>query len=171
MYGEDYVDPRVQEIRDGNRLLSLPDLDPERWKPMGYSQFCTVSVLANGVGSCIINTMNQPFIVTRIGTVVVGNTVDWESTGLINDGQYLVHYSDEQRQYIDNPTNANLLWGPHIEGANRDLQYPIYFAGNHALKFTVTNLYQRILTPEADDFTIQILVSGLADHGKLQGHP
>lgn len=169
MYGNE-TDPRMQQIQDGDRLLSLPDLDPERWKPMGYSKLVDVPVTANGQGSTSINTVNQPFIITRIGTVICGNTIDWESTGLINDGQYYVHYQDEQRQYIDNPTNALLLWGPHVEGSNRDLQYPIYFAGTHNLKFTLTNIYQRILTPEATYFTVQILVSGLADHGKLQGH-
>lgn len=159
------------EVASGTPLLSTSDLDPERWKPMAYSQTCDVPVTANGVGRCAINTMNQPYILTRIGHVVLGNTVDWMTTGLINDGQYLIHWTDEQRQYIDNPTNANLLWGPHIEGENRNLEYPIYYAGNHALQFEITNLYTRVLTPQADNFTIEILLSGLADFGKLQGNP
>lgn len=155
-------------MESGSRLLSISDLDPERWKPMGYSETVDVPVAANGVARVTINTVNQAYIMTRIGHSVLGNTVDWQTTGLINDGQYLIHWVDEARQYISNPTQANLLWGPHIEGPQRNLEYPIYYAGNHAISFDITNLYQRILTPESETFQIQIHLSGLADFGQLQ---
>lgn len=161
----------MRGIESGTPLLSTSDLDPERWKPVSYSETADVPVEANGTARVTINTINQPYVLTRIGHAVLGNTVDWVTTGLINDGQYLIHWVDENRQYTNNPTQANLLWGPHIEGPNRNLEYPIYYAGNHAISFDITNLYQRILTPVATTFQIQIHIAGMADFGALMGHP
>lgn len=151
------------------RLLSVQDLDPERWKPMYYQVTIDVPVAADGRGVGSINTNNQAFVLVRVGHTILGNTMDPETSGLYNDGQYVIKWADEQRNYSDVPVQANLAFGPHIEGAQRRLPYPVMYAGNHTITFEVTNLYTRVLTPVSENFRVAILLDGLADWGTLKG--
>lgn len=157
------------ENESSRRLLSVQDLDPERWKPMFYQVTIDVPVLADGRGTGTINTNNQAFVLVRVGHTILGNTMDPETSGLYNDGQYLIQWKDEQRNYSDVPLQANLAFGPHIEGAQRRLAYPVMYSGNHTITFEVTNYYTRVLTPPAENFQVAIIVEGLADWKTLKG--
>lgn len=151
------------------RLLSPADLDPERWKPMVYGVSIDVPIEQNGVGRGFIQFNHQPIFVTRAAAIILGNTFDPETSGLYQDGQYLITMNDEQRYHQNVPIHADLLWGPKIEGPWRTFEYPIYYLGGHAVRFELTNVYARILTPTADTYRVQISLSGLADWGSLTG--
>ena len=149
-------------------LLGLMDGDPERWKPMVYGLTIDVPVQVDGHAQGSVTTMNQPFILRGVATHILGNTSDYEGTGLVDDGQYLIKWRDEMREYNNIHLNADLLFGPKTEGPYRMLPYPVLYAGNHTISFDILNAYTRVLTPESDFFRIQIALHGLADWGKLK---
>jgi hypothetical protein len=149
------------------RLLNLADLDPERWKPLTYPVTADIPVVENGLARCSIVLNNKPYVLTRIATSILGNTRDPETSGIYNDGQYTLEMSDEMIQYTAGPIMADLLCGPKETGENRNMEFPIYFAGTHTLTFTIANLYTRILSPKSDTFKVQIIVGGLCDWGPI----
>lgn len=155
----------MDELRPQEPLQNLFDLKPERLHPAFYAVTIDVPVNQNGVGQGSITIRNQPLIITRIATRILGLTWDPETTGLADDGQYLVEWSDEQRNYTPAPVNADLLFGPKHQGSFQSLVYPLYYAGTHTILFRLTNLYQRVLTPEVDTYQVQVLMQGLADFG------
>jgi hypothetical protein len=150
------------------QLLDVSDLDPERWKPMFYSMLVEVPVAEGGIGRGSITTNNQPYIFTHISHAIVGNTYDPETSGLYDDGQYLINWRDEVRAYSKEPILASLLFGPKFQGDWQRLPYSVYYAGNHTVSFDLTNTYTRILTPVSATFKVQIALRGLADWGALQ---
>lgn len=149
-------------------LLNFFDLDPERLKPLIYAVTIDVPVIEGGIGQGSVQLRNQPFIVTKLTHRILGRTGDPESSGLYDDGQYLIEWKDDMRVFTPVPINADLLMGPKIHGEFPDLVYPIYYAGTIALHFRLTNQYARTLSPSADYFKVQIAVHGTADWGKLQ---
>jgi hypothetical protein len=151
-----------------SRLVNPSKLDAERWKPMVYAADIDVPVGANGIGRGHIQINEQALFVTRASCLILGNTMDPETSGLYQDGQYLILMRDEVWHYSNVPVHADLLWGPKIEGSFRNFEYPLYYSASHAIYFEITNLYTRILTPEAPTFRIQIALSGLADYGMVQ---
>ena len=151
-----------------SRLILPKDLDPERWRPMSYSTLIDVPVEANGRGQGYVQLNEQAIMITRASCMIVGNTMDPETSGLYQDGQYFVSMNDEQRNYSNIPILADLLWGPKIEGPWRTLEYPLMYHAAHAIRFEVINAYTRILTPTATTFRIQIVLSGLADWGMVK---
>ena len=158
----------MEEFKPATPLLNFFDLDPERLKPMSYEATIDVPVAANGLGVSSVTIRNQPFILSRIKHRILGNTGDPETSGLYDDGQYLIEWRDEQRTYTNAPINADLLWGPRgMMGDYSPLVYPVYWAGTHTLDFRVTNQYTRVLTPQAEYFQVQIVLEGVADWGKL----
>ena len=153
-----------------SRLMSPGDLNPARWKPMNYAVTIDVPVAVNGRGAGVINFNHQPIFITRAALLFLGNTMDPETSGLYQDGQVLVHMQDDQRNYQNVPIHPDLLWGPKGEGAFRTLEYPIYYMGGRTIRFEVTNVYTRVLTPESETFPVQILMAGLADWGTSQSN-
>lgn len=153
---------------NGSRLLSVDDLDPERWKPMFYSGIAEVPVEEGGLVRLAITTNNQPFIFTHIAHGIVGNVQDPETSGLYDDGQYYVLWRDEIRAFSKESILSSLLFGPKVQGDWARLPYPIYYAGNHTISFDITNAYTRTLSPVAETFDVQFVLRGLADWGQLE---
>lgn len=149
-------------------LLNFFDLDPERLKPLIYAVTIDVPVIEGGIGQGAVQLRNQPFIVTKLTHRILGRTGDPESSGLYDDGQYLIEWKDDMRVFTPVAINADLLMGPKNYGEFPDLVYPIYYAGTIALHFRITNQYARTLSPTSDYFKVQIAVHGTADWGKLQ---
>jgi len=137
---------------------------------MTYACVIDVPVIANGRGQGSVQLNNQPIFITRAAAVILGNTGDPETSGLFQDGQFLITMNDVLRAYQNIPIHADLFWGSKIEGPWRTLEYPIYYKGTQSVRFEITNLYTRILTPTADIFQVQILLAGLADWGRLQSN-
>ncbi len=158
----------MNDLQKAEDLIGLMGRDPERWKPMTYGLQVDVPVLADGRGETSVTTMNQPFILASVATHIIGNTSDYDSTGLVDDGQYLIKWRDQMREYNNIPIHADLLFGPKTEGSYRTLEYPVYYAGNHTISFELYNVYNRVLTPVADFYRVQIVLRGLADWGKLK---
>lgn len=148
------------------RLVMPQDLNAERWKPMVYAVTIDVPVTANGIGRGNIQMNDQAIILTRASVMILGNTEDPETSGLYQDGQYLLTMQDEERVYSNVPVQADLLWGPKRVGPWRSFEYPIYYTRSHAVRFEVINIYTRVLTPQASNFQVQIALSGLADFGR-----
>lgn len=150
------------------RLMLPKDLDVERWKPMNYAVTIDVPVVQNGIGRGSVQLNEQAYLITRISMLILGNTEDPETSGLYQDGQFLVSMNDEIRNYSNVPVHSDLLFGPKREGSFRTLEYPICYQAGHSIKFELTNTYTRILTPQADTFQVQVCLSGLADWGMVK---
>ena len=52
-------------------------------------------------------------------------------------------------------------------GFSYEFPYPIPYAGNKTLTFEIFNRCARTLVPEADYFTVALVVHGIADWGKV----
>lgn len=150
-------------IRTRHPLLSRYDQDPGRYRPWKYGCLVEVPCVADGAAEQTIQLMNQPFIMDRISTAIVGKTYDPVTTGLADDGQYFLEWREEQSQYQNEPLLAKAAYGTHEFPLY--LSAPIAFAGNRTLTFRVTNAYLRVLSPPADEFTVEIVIHGLADWG------
>lgn len=144
------------------------DLDPERWKPMNYGVTISVGVAANSIGRGNVQLNEQAFIITKVAIGIIGNTFDPETSGLYDDGQFLVSMNDETKNYSNIPILCDLIFGPKQAGPFRSLEYPIMYAASHSIKFELINTYTRILTPRADTFQVQIALCGLADWGMVK---
>ncbi len=149
-------------------LTAFFDADPAGWRPYTYAGFVDIGVTVNAQGTIGLPTMFQPYMWTGFRHTIVGNIDDWETTGLMNDGQYLVEYADERSQYTSTPTPALLLSGPHKEGPFPDFPLPVFFPANHTITFKLTNIYTRVLTPTFPTFRVWVAMYGLQYWGKLQ---
>lgn len=113
----------------------------------------------------MIRIMNQPFIMDRISHYIIGPTWDPYASGLAQDGQYYIEWKEEYSEYQNQPLIAAIAYGT--------VEFPLYlsspigFPGDKTLNFKVTNAYQRILTPVATTFKVQIVLHGVADWGKV----
>ncbi|MDD3380027.1 MAG: hypothetical protein PHD68_02265 [Rugosibacter sp.] len=151
-----------------NPLTAWYDADPAGWRPYMYDGFCDLGVAANAQNRMTIPTMFAPFIWVQVTHGVVGNFIDWQTSGLINDGQYLVQMAEQRANYLNQPTPANLAFGPHIEGSFADLPMPIFFPAEHTVNIELTNIYTRVLTPQADTFRVHFVLRGMQYHGDLK---
>lgn len=147
-----------------NPLLGKFDQDPGRWRPYKYGCVVEVPVTINLSGENTIEIMNQPFIMILLTHAIIGNTDDPETSGLRQDGQYLIEWREEVSNYQNQPLLAETAFGSTRYGAIPFYQ-PIPFAGNKTLHFRVTNAYNRILSPQADIYRVQIVIHGVADWG------
>jgi hypothetical protein len=147
-------------------LLGKFDVDPGRYRPLYYGVPISVGVAEGAVGRGSVNLNNQPYIVTHVLHQIVGNTNDYATTGLANDGQYLITIRDEQSNYLNEPLPAEMLFGSVRSGFINPLVYPLPFAGNKVLTFEVTNLYTRTIGQETE-FKVYVAVGGTADWGDL----
>jgi hypothetical protein len=163
------MQPNEREIEQQKRMLSLLgkfDVDPGRYRPLYYGVPITVGVAEGAVGRGSVSLNNQPYIVTHVLHQIVGNTNDYSTTGLAQDGQYLITIRDEQSNYLNEPLPAEMLFGSVRSGYINPLVYPIPFAGNKTLTFEVTNLYTRTIGQETE-FKVYVAVGGTADWGDL----
>ena len=163
--------PTPQELirQSGNNpLIAYYDADPAGWYPYFYSEFVDLGVEVDSQGVCLVQTMFMPYIWTHVTHGVVGNVDDPESSGLYNDGQYLVRFSDQRANYTDKPTPANLAFGPHKVGEFSELPMPIFFPANHSVRFEMTNIWTRVLTPVADTFRVYVTLRGMSYRGQLK---
>lgn len=152
----------------GSPLFGRYDKDPGRYRPQWYHVEISVPVLANGQGRGSININNEPFCIVRMSAKIVGDTGDPETSGLYEDGQYDIEWKDQQRNYVDGPIAANLMWGWLGSGYQIDFPFPLPYSGNDTLSFIVTNRVARTLAPPDDYFKIQIVAGGITDLGELQ---
>jgi hypothetical protein len=157
-------------IRSGesNPLTAFFDADPAGWKPYFYGEYKDLGVAVDSQATMVINTNFAPYIWTHVTHGVSGNVDDPESSGLYNDGQYLVKIADERTNYTDKPLPANLLFGPHKEGEFAELPMPIFFPANHAVNVELTNIWTRVLTPISETFRVWIVLRGMQYWGQLQ---
>lgn len=153
----------MNQIATNNPLLSRYDRDPGRWRPYKYGCLIDVPVGADESAENTINILNQPFIMDRIAHSIAGPTWDPDASGLANDGQYYIEWHEEQSEYQNQPLLAIPAYG--TKEFPLYLSSPITFPGNKVLTFRVTNAYQRVLTPEAETFKVQIVIHGLSDWG------
>jgi len=152
----------------GSPLFGRYDKDPGRYRPQYYHVEIDVPVTVGGIGRGSIPINNEPFCMTRMTHRIIGPTADPTTSGLYQDGQYDIEWKDEQRNYVDGPINANIMWGWDESGYVMDLPFPLPFVGNKTLSFTVVNRVLRVLVPTADYFAIQICLAGIADLGELE---
>jgi hypothetical protein len=145
------------------QLLTRFDKDSGRWRPYKYGVNILVPVTEGQWGEGTIQILNQPFVMNRISHGVVGNTNDYAANGLADDGQYYIEWKEEITSYQNQGLVAKEAYG------TRDypllLPAPIGFAGNKVLTFRVSSTYTRVLTPDADNFVVNIVVHGIADLG------
>lgn len=148
------------------------DKDPGRWLPMFYGVKISVPVIAGGRAEGSITIYNQPFVMRRVTHKIVGSTGDPATSGLYQDNQYDISWRDDNRVFQNDEIGADLMFGSagQIAGgpAVLDLPYPIPYAGNKTITFTVINSYTRVLTPTSDTFVVGICVSGVSNHGDLR---
>ena len=147
----------------GPPLLNWYDLDPQKWRVFCATCDITLGVDAGEVGAGSIQLLNHPQYVYKMSYQFLGNTGDPESSGLINDGQVLCEWSDQRTNYTISPVSLANLWGPMINGQFPELGLPLYYQGVNVMSFRLTNIFNRILTPESDDFTVQIAAHGIAN--------
>lgn len=149
-----------------NPLLGKFDKDPGAWRPYKYGCAIDVNVDEDEQAENSIQILNQPFIMVAITHAIVGNTADYQQSGLAQDGQYYIEWAEEQSQYQNIPLLARAAYGTS--------EFPIYlpapiaFAGNKTLKFRITNAYTRVLTPPAETFKVQVIVHGISHWGELR---
>lgn len=152
-------------------LMGEFDKDPGRYRPLYYGVKIDVPISAGGVGRGSITINNQPYIMTRITTKIVGNTAQPTVSGLYQDGQYDIEWKDEQSNYQNGPIPADILFGSVASGYIIELAFPIAFAGNKTLSFILTNQVNRAVVPQEDNFTIAVAIHGVADWGTLSPPP
>jgi hypothetical protein len=149
---------------EGRKLLSgRYDRDPGRWRPYTYSCIVEVPVTEGQWGENTVTIMNQPFVMERINHSVIGNINDYQATGLADDGMYYVEWREENSHYQNQPLLARNAFG--TKEYPIALTVPLGFAGNRTLTFRVTNAYTRLLTPDAETFSVELTLHGAADWG------
>ena len=158
----------VQRIQK-NPLLSRFDADPGPWRPMFYPLCIDVPLEAGGSEEGSVTINNQPFIWMYLGHQIIGNTGDPETSGLYQDGQYMIEMKDEQSNYQSTMFAASAAMGGPAVGYQINLPLPIPYPGTKTLTFRITNNYLRVLTPEPDPliFSVKLVVAGVADRGRL----
>ena len=152
----------------GSPLFGRYDKDPGRYRPQWYHVEIDVAVAAGGQGRGAIKINNEPFAIIRMAAKIVGDTADAQNSGLFQDGQYDIEWKDQQRNYVDGPIAADLMWGYTGTGYQIDFPFPLPYSGNDTLSFVVTNRVTRTLVPQADNFAVQITAAGITDLGELQ---
>lgn len=153
---------------NANKFFSKFDIDFARHKPMWYGVEIEVPVAANGVGRGTIALNNQPYLLYRITHQIIGETVNWETTGLQQDGQYAITFRDENSNYQNQALPAEAFFGPCRTGHYLNFAIPIGYSGNRTLSFEITNRYLRVLAGEEEYYTVAIVCHGIADWGPLQ---
>ncbi len=164
------MNPQEQIRAQQQRMLGLMgkfDVDPGRYRPLYYGVVITVPVTVGIIGRGSISINNQPYIMTHVLHQIIGNTNDFSTTGLAQDGQYTISWKDEQSNYQNGAIPADMMFGSVRSGYVNPLSYPIPFAGNKTLTFEIASLYTRVLVPEADFFSVAIAVAGVSDWGTL----
>jgi hypothetical protein len=151
-----------------NPLTAWFDADPAGWKPYIYAGHVDLGIAADSQGTITLATMFAPFMWDALTHGIVGNILDPETSGLYNDGQYLISVKDERTNYTHSPVPANLGFGPHHEGPYPPLPFPIFFPANHSVTVELTNIYARVLTPESETFRVYIALKGLHYWGSLR---
>jgi len=136
---------------------------------MFYPVNIEVPLAAGGSEEGSVTINNQPFIWMYLGHQIIGNTADAETTGLWQDGQYMIEMKDEQSNYQSSMFAASAAIGGPGVGYQINLPLPIPYPGTKTLTFRITNNYLRVLNPEPDNlvFTVQLVVAGVADWGRL----
>jgi len=153
---------------DWQKFFSKFDIDFARHKPMWYNVEIEVPVALNGIGRGSIALNNQPYLLYRITHQIIGETVNWETTGLEQDGQYTVTFRDENSNYQNQPIIAESFFGPCRTGHYLDFPIPIAYSGNRVLSFEIVNRYLRVLAGEEEYFVVALTLHGIADWGPLQ---
>jgi len=148
-------------------LMGKFDADPGRYRPMYYAVSIDVGAAAGAIGRGSITINNQPFIMTHVTHQITGNTVDYATTGLAQDGQYLIFFRDEQSNYQNVPIPAAMLFGSVSSGYINPLAYPIPFPGNKTLSFELTNLYTRPMG-QVEKFNVYVAIHGVMEWGDLK---
>ena len=157
-----------EKLFQKNPLIAWYEADPAGWLPYSYGGFTDLKVEADSTGRIAVRTINAPFMWTKVVHTIVGNIEDPQTSGLYNDGQYLMGVRDERRNFTDTPIPADLFAGPRKQGDFPDLDFPIFFPSNHTIRFELVNIYTRILTPESDVFRIWVGVRGMHYWGDLK---
>ncbi|OGO03688.1 MAG: hypothetical protein A2Y72_07760 [Chloroflexi bacterium RBG_13_53_26] len=154
---------------DRSSLLGRYDQDAGPWRPMYYGLTINVPLAGGQSESGTVTLNNQPYIWQFLSHMILGNTYDWETTGLMQDGQYMIEFKDEQSNYQNVPVAASAAFGQGKTGYMVEFPFPIPFAGNKTITFRVTNNYTRILTPTpaAPVFPVNLVLGGVADWGEL----
>lgn len=158
----------IRASGSNNPLTAFFDADPAGWKPYLYTEYVDLAVAEDSQATMVFSTTFAPYIWTHVTHGLRGNVDDPESSGVYNDGQYLVLMRDERTNYIDKPTPANLAFGPHKEGPFNELPMPIFFPANHAVNIELTNMWTRVLTPVSDTFRVYFTLRGLQYWGQLK---
>ena len=151
-----------------NPLIEWFDADPAGWKPFTYNEYVDIGVAADSIGRLSIRTIYAPYMWEKITHSIVGNIDDPETSGLYNDGQYLITCKDERSAYVNNPIPSLNFCGPHKEGEFPAMPFPVFFPANHTITFELTNIYTRILTPESPTFRVHISCIGMHYWGQLK---
>jgi hypothetical protein len=151
-----------------NPLVAWFDEDPAGWKPYFYTAFTDLGVQINAQNVMIIPTMFAPYIWTATTTTIVGNIDDPQTSGLFNDGQYLVSMAEQRMNYMNQPLPALIAFGPHKEGEFADMPLPVFFPAEHTVRFELTNIYTRVLTPTATTFRVYFALKGMSYYGELK---
>jgi hypothetical protein len=153
---------------DRNPLTSFFEADPAGWLPQFYGDYRDLGVAANAQENMTIRTDWAPYIWTHVVHTIVGNIGDPQTSGLYNDGQYLITLTDERRNFVSTPLPANMLFGPVGEGPYPDLPFPVFFPADHTVRVGLTNIYNRVLTPVSETFRVYFALKGLAYWGSLK---
>lgn len=150
-------------------LLNRFDEDAGPWRPMYYGLTIDVPTQGGLSENQSVTLNNQPFIWQFLGHAILGNTYDWETSGLMQDGQYMIEFKDEMSNYQNVPLMASAAFGQGPCGFMVEFPFPIPFAGNKTITFRITNNYTRILTPTPARpvFQVQMILGGVADWGEL----
>jgi hypothetical protein len=149
------------------QLMGKFDRDPGKYRPLYYGVHIDVGVATGSIATGSVTINMQPYIWTHVLHQIVGNTNDYATTGLAQDGQYLIELKDEQSNYQNVPLPADMLFGSVRIGDVRPLAYPIPFAGNKTITITLTNLYTRVFVPVSPTFRVYVALGGVAEWGDL----
>lgn len=155
------------------QMLSRYDQDPGAWRPLFYGLDIDVGLKVGAINQGSVNLNNQPYILTRITHQIIGDyyvetdPMVMYPMWLFNDGQYSIEWKDEQSNYTNTMIPADLMFGTvRGYGGQRDLPFPIPFAGNKTITFRVMNLRTRTPTiPLLKYFRVSVCLCGVADWG------
>ena len=131
--------------------------NPEEWRPFVYGCHAMVGTRIGSRETCVATLNSSPFILVQISHQILGLLT--EGGEPINDGSYLVTWGDETSNYTSAAIPADLLFGSTRSGYLQSLAFPVYYGGNSAITFEITNMIDRTNEP-TDLFRVDFALHG-----------
>jgi hypothetical protein len=125
-------------------------------KPKFYTVIIDVDSRVAGIGRGSVTLDNVPYTLTRVTHQIISA----DDENLYQDGQYLVSWRDDIRNYCAVPAPADCVFGSASRHGNiYPLPVPICFDGNRTITFDLSNMIDR--TAYAPTFKVAFVLHGI----------